>query len=84
MRLCLTGVPDRRAAVAFYWLFVVAMCVMPVLALTGLWHRPVAVVCAPFLAFATWSSGQAIRWLDRHGWDTPRWRRPADSRRAAA
>jgi hypothetical protein len=69
VRVCMQGVPDRRAALAFYWFFLVGLCATPVAALTGFWARPVAVVWALFLSFALWSTSAAIRWLDRHGWD---------------
>jgi hypothetical protein len=69
VRVCMTGVPDRRAALGFYWLFFAGLCAIPVAALTGFWSRPVSVVWAVFLAFALWSTSAAIRWLDQHGWD---------------
>lgn len=70
VRLCLFGIPDRRTAMTFYWLFVVIAAAFPALELlppriTG----GAAVAGSLFSVFALWSTARAVRWLDRHGWD---------------
>ena len=77
VRLCLFGVPDRRAATGFYWLFVAVLCASPLLARSWLAGRGVLSIVASFSllafsVFAIWSTSRAIRWLDEHGWDSLR------------
>ena len=70
VRLCLLGVPDRRAAIVFYWVFAVAMCAGLLLPLTEVpLPRFAAFGLGAFCFFGLWSTSSAVRWLDRHGWD---------------
>ena len=69
VRLCMFGVPDRSAAMGYYWLFVAGLCACPLLALQGVRSVPVVLLGGASLAFALWSTSRAIRWLDRHGWE---------------
>lgn len=75
VRVCMSGVPDRRTAMVYYWLFVVAACAFPVgtLLLSGgpsARQFLLALLGTAFSAFALWSTAKAVRWLDRWGWDT--------------
>ncbi len=74
VRLCLFGVPDRRTALGFYWLFVAGICGSPLLTLApgGDVGRLGAFGAIGFCTFALWSTSRAIRWLDEHGWDSLR------------
>lgn len=72
VRICLFGVPDRRVAMTCYWLFVAIVCALPVLAITGV-HGPSRTIgIALFLLFALWSTSQAVKWADYHGWNSLR------------
>jgi len=70
VRLCMLGVPDRQAAKGFYWLFVLGLlAVLP--AVKFHWvsdGKGIFAIC--WLVFSLWSTSAAIRWLDRHGWET--------------
>jgi hypothetical protein len=71
VRLCLFGVPDRVAALRYYWIFVAGLLGSPLLA--TLYSTPITggVIAAGFATFcagALWSTSRAVRWLDRHGW----------------
>jgi hypothetical protein len=73
VRGCMIGVPDRRAAMIYYWVFAAGTCLGPLLALLPSRQHGGAVGLALFVtlwsAFALLSTWRAIRWLDRHGWD---------------
>lgn len=78
VRVCLLGVPDRRAAMVFYWLFVGLMVLTPLAAsVVQVWApSTVAVAVVPILLavalwwfFALWSTSRAVRWADDHGWE---------------
>ena len=73
VRHCLFGVPDRRAAMVYYWVFVAMLFVAPLLTLDmvpGLRISKLkALAILGFCMFALWSTSQAVRWLDEHGWD---------------
>ena len=69
VRLCMFGVPDRGAALGYYWLLVAGLCACPLLALQGIRNVPTVLFGGAFLSFALWSTSRAIRWLDRHGWE---------------
>ena len=69
VRLCMFGVPDRSAALGYYWLFVAGLCACPLLALLSIRNVPTVLFGGAFLSFALWSTSRAIRWLDRHGWE---------------
>jgi hypothetical protein len=75
VRVCMTGVPDRRAAMVYYWMFVGALCLSPAMA----WGvippvvgdgRTSAFAGIAFFSFALWSTSRAVRWLDEHGWSS--------------
>ena len=71
VRLCLFGVPDRAAALRYYWIFVAGLLATPLLARLGSTPASkgaIAVVFATCCFGALWSTSQAVRWLDRHGW----------------
>ena len=74
VRLPMTGVPDRRAARAYYWLQVALLLGWPLLLLTAE-SKPAALKLvtivggAALLAVGIVNTSSAIRWLDRHGWD---------------
>lgn len=73
VRICMTGVPDRRIARGYYWLFLAGLIALPLWALLdstrggATMPLPVAAGMA-FFAFALWSTSRCIRWLDRNGW----------------
>jgi hypothetical protein len=63
------GVPDRSAAMVYYWFFVLAASALPMLPLaTPLVSQGLALVGSAYSVFALWSTARAIRWLDREGW----------------
>jgi hypothetical protein len=76
VRACLFGVVDRRAAMAFYWLFVaVTLLLAPAVAAalparlgTGV-RMGMPLLISGFGLFSLWSTSRAIRWADRHGWE---------------
>lgn len=68
VRVCLFGVPDRRSAMTFYWLFIAAMGALPLLTFTGVQGSIGAAGIALFLLFASWSTSRAVKWADKHGW----------------
>ncbi len=75
VRCCMFGVPDRRTATGIYWLFVAALCGSPFVVHPWAAAGPAAAAATAlgamsFPLFALWSTSRAIRWLDRHGWDT--------------
>jgi hypothetical protein len=78
VRACLVGVPDRRAAMTYCWSFAAALCSVPLLVvLAASWPAADRVLATPTLllvagwsSFALWSTSRAVRWADRHGWDT--------------
>ena len=69
VQLCLFGVPDRRSAMTFYWIFAGGLCAMPVLAISGAQEASTTIAGALFLMFAAWSTSRAVRWVDEHGWN---------------
>jgi hypothetical protein len=74
VRLCMFGVPDRRIATGYYWLFVAGLLAFPLLTLFRGSPGSAAGLASmvggmAFCTFATWSTSRAIRWLDRHEWD---------------
>jgi hypothetical protein len=79
VRLTMTGVPDRRAAAAYYWMFVAAMIAAPLLAVAWPGRTPVrpvgSLVISAFSFFSLWTTSYAMTWLDEHGWDALRKRR---------
>jgi len=72
VRGCMFGVPDRRAAMGFYWLFVAGLCAVPLLVLKNASAGGLARTAGigAFLVFAAWSTSRTVRWLDAHGWNT--------------
>lgn len=70
VRFCMFGVPDRRTAMVFYWVFGTALGASPFLTLWFDLDRLTAFAVLGFSVFALWSTSRAIRWLDQHGWDT--------------
>lgn len=71
VRLCLLGVPDRAAALRYYWIFAAGLCASPLLLLLGtdpVTRGVLALGFAAFCAGALWSTSRAVRWLDQHGW----------------
>jgi len=74
VRLCMFGVPDRRIATGFYWLFVAGLLAFPILTLfRGSPASPAGLALMvggmAFCTFSLWSTSRAIQWLDRHNWD---------------
>jgi hypothetical protein len=71
------GVPDRRIARGYYWLFLAGFIAIPFLRLVtpvGGSSDPgiLPLLAMGFCAFALWSTSRTIRWLDEHGWNTLR------------
>ena len=69
VRVCLSGVPSRRAAMVFFGGFFAAIPAVLGAAVAGLLPPASAVSIGILLAFAGWSTGEAVRWHDRRGWD---------------
>ncbi len=71
VRACMFGVPDRAAAMGYYWLFVAGIIAFPAHRLF-IGTEPIIATFAgmAFCTFALWSTSRAIRWLDQHGWDS--------------
>ena len=72
VRLCTMGVPDRAAAVGFYWLFIAGIVAAPlhlVLVHSRFLGATLFLAMVALCFSASWSTSAAIRWLDRHGWD---------------
>jgi hypothetical protein len=69
VRLCMFAVPDRRAAAAYYWLFVAGLVAFPVNAVLSDGFSASSIAGMAFCTFALWSTSRAIQWLDVHGWD---------------
>lgn len=68
VRMCLSGVPTRGAAMAFYFGLLAGIPVAIALAMVGV-LPPVSMAAVGIaLAFAGWSTGEAVRWQDRVGW----------------
>lgn len=75
VRFCMFGVPDRRIARGYYWLFLAGFIAIPVLRLVTPAGESGATSILPmlgmaFCAFALWSTSRTISWLDQHGWST--------------
>ena len=68
----LFGVPDRRTAMVFYWMFVAGLFAAPLLTLDMIpgfrISKLTALVMIGFCTFALWSTSRAVSWLDEHGW----------------
>ena len=69
VRVCLSGVPSRRAAMVFFGGFLAAILAVLGAAVAGLLPAAAAASIGIFLVFAGWSTGEAVRWQDRRGWD---------------
>lgn len=73
VRFCMFGVPDRRIARGYYWLFLAGLIAIPILRLVtpaGDLGATRVLLGTAFCAFALWSTSRTIRWLDEHGWNT--------------
>lgn len=70
VRVCLSGVPSRRAAMVFFGGFLGAIPAVLGAAVAGLLPAAAAASIGVILAFAGWSTGEAVRWQDRRGWDS--------------
>jgi hypothetical protein len=71
VRMCTFGVPDRVAALRYYWIFVAGLCASPLLLRlesTPARSRLFALTAAAICFGALWSTSRAVRWLDQHGW----------------
>lgn len=71
VRICLFGVPDRAAALRYYWIFVAGLLASPLMSRFGSTPANKVTIAVGFAACcfgALWSTSQAVRWLDRHGW----------------
>lgn len=68
VRMCLSGVPTRNAAMAFYYGFLGSIPVAIGLAIAGFLTPVSMAAIGVALAFAGWSTGEAVRWQDRVGW----------------
>jgi hypothetical protein len=69
VRICMLGVPDRRAAAVYYWLFLAGLVAFPVRAfLSDDFGTASMLAGIAFCTFALWTTSHAIRWLDVHGW----------------
>ena len=72
VRFCMFGVPDRRIATGYYWLFLAGLVAFPLRNLLGGSSEAglgLMLGGMAFCTFAIWSTSRAIRWLDRHSWD---------------
>jgi hypothetical protein len=71
VRATLFGVPDRNAAMVYYWLCAVTMCVAPIYVAYVMRGRSGAVVLSValllWLLFGLWTTSLAVRWLDDRG-----------------
>jgi hypothetical protein len=65
VKTSLWGVPDRKAAIGFYWIFTAVGLVSAVIAVSG---QPRAFALSGLSLFSIWTTSQAVRWLDKHGW----------------
>jgi|YNPBryunderm2012_1023409.scaffolds.fasta_scaffold25261_2 hypothetical protein len=76
VRMSLWGVPDRRAAIAMYWVCIAMAIVFPVYMAETRQHLPGWWLWGGCLGFMTFSYlaavnvGRAIRWRDRYNWWT--------------
>ena len=71
VRFCLWSVPDRAAALRFYWIFVGGILLSPLLMGFGDTAVTRILLSGGFTAFcvgALWSTSRAVRWMDRNGW----------------
>ena len=71
VRVCTLGVPDRSAAIRYYWIFVACLCASPLLLRmdSTFAHTQLLAITAAAVSFgALWSTSRAVRWLDQHGW----------------
>ena len=69
VRLCMFSVPDRVAAMRFYWIFVAMILVSPLYLLLVPTAAAPSVGLLLFGIFASWATSRAVQWLDRHGWE---------------
>lgn len=74
VRFCMLGVPDRRIATGYYWLFLAGLVAFPLRSLLSGSPGSGAGLAfmlggMAFCTFAIWSTSRAIRWLDTHSWD---------------
>lgn len=74
VRFCMFGVPDRRIATGYYWLFLAGLVAFPLRTLLSGNPGSGAGLASTiggmaFCTFALWSTSRAIRWLDRHDWN---------------
>jgi hypothetical protein len=76
VRFCMLGVPDRRIARVYYWLFLAGLIAIPLVWRLGTPAGPpgptgfMPLFAMAFCGFALWSTSRTIRWLDLHGWNT--------------
>jgi hypothetical protein len=68
VRFCMWGVPDRRIATGYYWVFLAAFLAFPVGRLLFGNSDALTMAGMAFCVFSLWSTSRAIRWLDAHGW----------------
>lgn len=66
VRTSLWGVPDRKAAIGYYWLFTAVGVLSAAASLTTL--SPFFFGLSGLSLFGIWTTSQAVRWLDKHGW----------------
>jgi len=70
VRIGMLGVPDRAAAMGFYWMFIVALvALIPAVKLQGL-PESAGIFAAVWLVFSSVSTTACVRWLDKHGWQS--------------
>jgi hypothetical protein len=69
VRVTLLGVPDRPAALVYYWLFLAGIILLP---LSTFFTTRIPFVLAlgltAILVMAVYTTSAAIKWFDAHGW----------------
>ena len=66
VRTCLWGVPDRKAAIGYYWIFTAVGLISAVVGIGS--SSPIAFMISGLSLFSIWTTSQAVRWLDKYGW----------------
>jgi hypothetical protein len=80
LRVGMFGVPDRAAAMGYYWIFVIGLiAVVPAVKLHWL-PQSAGIFAACWMVFSLWSTNACIRWLDQYGWDARNSVRESDAR----
>jgi hypothetical protein len=70
VRTGMWGVPDRAAAMVFYWAFAAGLAAIPVYLFWARVHGRAATNVIPltlWLLFCVWSTSRTVRWMDERG-----------------